>query len=109
MLYNDIAIGGELYHYGVKGMKWGIRRYQPYGQGYSKSTGKFIGSKSNLTSQSGIRSYIAKKQNEKVNKSFKRWRESDINRDDAIKKGIDYNSKKIELTWPTKVIIIKKQ
>ena len=30
----------ELYHHGVKGMKWGIRRYQPYGPG---QVGKFIG------------------------------------------------------------------
>lgn len=43
-LMHSAVQGDELMHYGVMGMHWGIRRYQPYPASYD-GDGKFIGKK----------------------------------------------------------------
>lgn len=68
-----------LMHYGVKGMKWGVRRSKEQ-LGY-RST--------------GIRSALARRSNEKVDKGFKDWKENASKRDDAIMLGKKANAAKI--------------
>ena len=72
-----ITPDGELYHYGIKGMKWGRRKDK---SGY-KST--------------GIRSALARRSNDKVDKGFKNWNENAKKRDDAIELGKKANLAKL--------------
>ena len=64
----------DLYHHGVKGMKWGVR-------------------KSSYRSTS-IKSAMARRSNEKVDKSFKNWKENSNKRADAIELGKKANASK---------------
>ena len=67
----------EIFHYGIKGMKWGVRKdRQP---GY-KST--------------SIKALLAKRSNDKVDKSFKSWNENAKKRDNAIELGKKANAAK---------------
>lgn len=63
-MYNN---NNELYHFGVKGMRWGHR-------------------KNNYRSTS-VRSAIARRENNKVDKGFKDWNENAKKRDNAIELG----------------------
>lgn len=64
----------ELYHWGVKGMKWGVRK--------DKKGTTQVGYKS-----TGIKSALSRRSNEKVDKSFKDWNENTKKRDNAIELG----------------------
>lgn len=68
----------ELYHYGVKGMKWGVRRSN--GTGYRSTS---------------LHSALARRSNEKVDKSFKDWGENTKKKTDAIELGKKANVAKI--------------
>ena len=76
--YNQTQSSDELYHYGVKGMKWGVR----------KSTSSGYKSK-------GIRATIARRQNEKVDASFKKWKENSAKKSNAIELGKKMNQSKM--------------
>lgn len=76
MEYNN-----ELYHHGVKGMKWGVRKADNKTSTSYRST--------------GIRSALARRSNEKVDKGFKDWKENAQKRDNAIDLGKKANIAKI--------------
>ena len=59
----------ELYHYGVQGMHWGHRN--------------------------SIKAAIAKRQNDKIDKSFIKWKENANKRDNAINLGKELNKTKL--------------
>lgn len=75
-----LTSSGELYHYGVKGMKWGVRKDKKWDSGYKSTT---------------IRSALARRSNAKVDKGFKDWKENAAKRDDAIALGKKANAAKM--------------
>ena len=79
----------ELCHWGIKGMKWGVRRYQNE-DGSLTAAGK----KRRTYRSTSIKSALARRSNEKVDKGFNEWSENTKKRDNAIDLGKKANAAK---------------
>ena len=69
----------ELYHHGIKGQRWGVRR-----------TKEQLGYRS-----TSIKSVFARRSNAKVDDSFKKWDENTKKKNDAIELGKKANAAKL--------------
>jgi hypothetical protein len=80
----NMTYPNEMYHHGIKGMKWGKRRYQNADGSYTAAGKK---RRNSDYSSTGIKSFVARRKNEKVDEGFNNWKENAQKRDDAIALG----------------------
>lgn len=99
----EFARESDLTHHGILGQKWGVRRFQNLDGSYTTA-----GAKRRYHSTS-LSSIIARKQNQKVDKSFDNWKDNVAKRDFAIQKGKEASSKRMEYERDPKNKQLKKE
>lgn len=89
----------ELYHFGIKGMKWGIRRFQPYQKGERVKGGKEIGAATKVKQRPSSGNIIerykagkAKKKRVEALKKAQATRKANLDNEAAKKKAIESGS-----------------
>lgn len=90
----------DLYHHGILGQKWGKQNGPPYplGSGDHSSAEKKAGWRHSLRKKhrsTSIMGALARRKNEKIDKSFEKWKKSDEARDRAIESGKRANEARI--------------
>lgn len=78
-----------LAHHGVKGMKWGVRRFQNKNGSLTSAGKKRARTQYRSTS---VRSAMARRSNDKVDKSFKNWNDNSQKKTNAIDLGKQRNA-----------------
>ena len=87
----------QLYHHGILGMKWGVRRFQPYGPGQKVKGGKEVGLATKVKQRvtgiaDGIKQHKAAKQKAAQVKKAQATRKANADYAEAKKKAIESGS-----------------
>ena len=106
MYTHNLYYGAYLSHHGIKGQRWGVRRYRPYAKGEKPAGGKEIGeaakkSKNDDIIKSADRKSIISNHSDMTNKELKEAKERIMLLKDIDNLGYEFEHRKRKHTTDT--------